>query len=114
MKTIIAGSRNIESMDIVREAYLQSGIPVSEVVSGGCRGVDTLAEAMAHSVGIPVKRFPAAWSELGKAAGPVRNAEMAEYADALIAIWDGVSRGTRNMIRAARGRGLRVYIHHVP
>ncbi|WP_197026348.1 hypothetical protein [Polaribacter sp. Hel_I_88] len=51
-------------------------------------------------------RFPAEWNKFGKAAGPVRNKEMAIYADALIAFWDGKSRGTKNMIQLAKQNGL--------
>lgn len=54
--------------------------------------------------------FPADWNKHGKAAGPILNAEMAEVADALIAFWDGKSRGTANMIQLAKDKGLKVAI----
>jgi Protein of unknown function (DUF2493). len=76
--------------------------PVDEVVSGTARGADTAGEAWAEHHGVPVERFPADWDEHGKSAGPIRNQEMADYADAVVAIWDGKSSGTHNMIRTGR------------
>lgn len=57
-----------------------------------------------------MKRFPADWGKYGKSAGVLRNKQMAEYADGLIAFWDGKSRGTANMIETAKGLGLRVRV----
>ena len=53
---------------------------------------------------------PADWNRLGRAAGPIRNEEMAEVSDALIAFWDGKSRGTKSMIEIARRKGLQVAV----
>jgi hypothetical protein len=100
MKIVIAGSRHIIDPSIVEKAIKESGFlgAISEIVSGGARGVDSLAEEYARDTGIPFKLFPADWDKYGKAAGPIRNQQMAEYADALIAVWDGKSKGTLNMI----------------
>ena len=111
MKTIIAGSRGIHDYSLVVDAIEKSGFSITEVVSGGALGPDTLGELWGHRNDIPVKRFPAQWSQYGKAAGLLRNREMAEYADAAIVVWDGESRGSRNMIAEARKRGLKVYVH---
>lgn len=113
MKTIIAGSRLITSFAIVAEAIEASGFHITEVVSGGAPGVDALAEKWAEQNGIPVKQFPADWDRYGRKAGPIRNQAMAEYGEALIAVWDGKSRGTRDMIRRARKHGLRVFVYLV-
>jgi len=110
MKVIIAGSRNIEGEAVIKEAVKASGFKIDEVVSGCARGVDTYGENWAIYNGIPVKRFVPDWTWYGKKAGILRNNQMAEYADALIAIWDGSSRGTKHMIEAAKKRGLKVYI----
>jgi hypothetical protein len=68
-----------------------------EIVSGGAEGVDTIAIEWAKANHLPVNVFPADWSKHGKSAGPIRNAEMAKYADALICIrWD-YSKGSKNM-----------------
>lgn len=109
MKVIIAGSRGINDYAIVKQAIINSGFRISEVVSGGCRGVDKLGERWGKENRLPVKVFPADWS-MGKSAGPIRNAKMADYADALIAIWANNSRGTANMIDQAEKNGLLVFV----
>ena len=78
-----------------------------EIVSGAYyRGADKLGEQYAKERGFKITRFPANWNKYGKAAGPKRNEQMANYADALIAFWDGKSRGTKNMIDFAEQLGL--------
>lgn len=98
MKVIIAGSRDVTSLYLVEDASLMSKFDITEVVSGGARGVDRLGEIFAEKNGLPVKVFPADWIRFGKSAGHRRNREMAQYADALVAVWDGVSPGTKGMI----------------
>ena len=111
MRTIVAGSRGITYMAMVREAVRSSGFRVTEVVSGGARGVDRLGERLAEEMGVPCRVFPADWNRHGRSAGVIRNRTMAEYADALVAVWDGSSRGTANMISQARQLGLEVHVH---
>ncbi len=86
---------------------------MTEVVSGCARGVDKLGEKLGDSLGLPVKRFPTDWKTYPKAAGPIRNKQMGDYADALIAIWDGKSTGTKHMIDYATKKGLKVYVYQV-
>lgn len=112
MKTIIAGSRSITDMSIVTDAIAKSGFDITTVISGMASGVDTLAVRYASQHRISLIKMPADWSQ-GRSAGYQRNVQMAEVADALIAVWDGVSRGTMHMINIARARQLRVYIHRV-
>lgn len=111
MKTIIAGSRGCHDFKIVCKAIQESGFSdeISEIVSGGALGVDKLGEKFAAKFDIPVKIFLANWKKYDKVAGMVRNKEMADYGDALIAIWDGESRGTFNMIQEAEKRNLKVF-----
>jgi hypothetical protein len=113
MKTIIAGSRNITDAALLDDAVRRADFTITEVVTGGARGVDTLGFNWGRKHGLPVRTFSPDWQKYGKAAGIHRNREMAEYAEALIALWDGRSRGTKNMIQEARKRGLRVYVHEV-
>jgi glycerophosphoryl diester phosphodiesterase len=113
MKVIIAGGRNITDYNVVKIAYHKSGLQATEIVSGAAKGVDYLGELFAKNNGISIKRFPADWNKYGKRAGPLRNLEMAEYADALIAVWDGESKGTSNMIAQARQHGLIVFVYLV-
>lgn len=114
MRLIIAGSRDldfalIDLKHILMEDY---GLEIDEIVSGGARGIDSLGEQLANWAGIQLVRFPADWEKFGKGAGLARNIQMADYADELLAIWDGQSRGTRHMIDMMldRGKPLRVII----
>lgn len=111
MKVIIAGSREGFTLEDVYKAWDQSDIPISEVVSGTARGVDRFGEDFAAKEGIAVKQFPADWDKHGKSAGYRRNSDMADYADALIALWDGKSKGTKHMIDLATKKGILVYIY---
>lgn len=111
MRTIIAGSRTLNRYEYVLAAAARCGFPITELVSGTAPGIDRLGERWAAEHGIPARRFPANWALHGKVAGYLRNGEMADYAEALIAIWDGVSRGTAHMIAMARKRGLRIFIY---
>jgi len=113
MKVIIAGSRDCEDYEALLEAIRLSGFEITEVVSGCARGADKLGERWGEEAGIHVERFPADWNKYGKGAGTIRNTKMAEYGEALIALWDFQSRGTKNMIKQARARGLQVFVHKV-
>jgi hypothetical protein len=101
MKLIIAGSRTFDNYELLCEMAdrVHSNVDeVTEVVCGGAKGADSLGKRWADEHEIPVKLMPAKWSE-GKAAGPARNAAMADYGDNLLAFWDGISPGTKNMIQ---------------
>lgn len=110
MKAIVAGCRDVTDFNLVQTAIDNSGFEITELVSGRATGVDALGERWARENSVKITTFPADWRTHGKAAGPIRNAQMAEYADALIAVWDGVSRGTKNMINEAKKRELNVYV----
>lgn len=111
MKTIIAGSRTATMQDVMDAVEFSNWFPeITEIVSGCARGADKCGEKIAQQAGIPLKRFPADWNTHGKAAGPIRNQQMAEYADALILAWDGQSPGSKNMLEVAQKAGLQVYV----
>lgn len=112
MKTIIAGSRDITDIKHVIDAVNMCGWNPTAVVCGMARGVDTLGEDWANQNDIPVHCFPANWIKHGKSAGYLRNVQMAQNAEALIAIWDGISRGTGHMIDIAHSHGLKVFVHN--
>jgi hypothetical protein len=112
IRVIIAGGRDFndyiklcEVCDIAFKEY-----PIVEIVSGEARGADQLGERYAIERGHLVKRFPADWDNYGKGAGFRRNVEMADYAGALLAFWDGTSRGTQHMINTAKKKGLKIKI----
>lgn len=99
MKTIIAGSRGIVDIKILEKAIINSRMDITEIVSGHCPdSPDILGEIWAEKNKIPIKLFPANWELFGRSAGPKRNEEMAKYADQAIILYDGKSRGTKNMI----------------
>lgn len=113
MKTIIAGSRTINDYEKIKrviELVVGEGLPITEVVCGGARGVDQLGAFWAKTKNIPVMNYPADWTRNGRQAGILRNIKMAKNAEALLAIWDGDSKGTEHMIREARRRGLTVVV----
>ena len=114
MKLIIAGSRTLSpTSKQIREVLTDHGwmSRVSEVVSGTAQGVDQAGEDFAMYHGLPIKKFPALWFKHGKRAGILRNEHMGNYADALMAFWDGQSRGTQHMIGYMRklGKPVRVW-----
>lgn len=119
MKLIIAGGRGINEIRHVYDAmdkfFPSDFLPstFSEIVSGCAYGADALGERFAAVQSIPIKRFPADWDRHGKPAGFIRNKEMAEYADALLLLWDGKSKGSENMLLEAARRGLRIYVYIV-
>lgn len=112
MKVIIAGSRTATFRKVAEAVYFSGWYDqITEVVCGNAPGADSHGKRYAEMHGFPVKEFPADWFRYGKAAGPIRNQQMAEYADALIAVWDEQSKGTRDMIERAKRRGLRVAVY---
>ena len=116
LRVIIAGSRDIISPATVATAVQSSCLQpyIIEVVSGGARGVDKLGEAWARLHGVPVRVFPADWARYPRTAGRLRNTEMAHYADALIAVWDGRSPGTKHMIDTMLECGKVTYTYRMP
>ena len=112
MKLVIAGSRDFE--DYERMCAFLEKMPwlskVTAVISGRARGADRLGERWAKDKGIEVIARPADWDKHGKAAGHIRNAEMAKEGDLLVAFWDGVSRGTKNMINTMSKLGKDYYV----
>jgi hypothetical protein len=113
MRTIIAGSREgVTYEDVIQAVELCGWLP-STVICGGARGADALGEAWAESKNVPIEYFPADWNRYGRSAGPIRNSLMAQQSEALIAVWDGFSRGTKNMIELAAKHNLRIYIHRI-
>lgn len=112
MITIIAGPRTATDPDLVAQAVAASGFNITEVVSGRARGIDTFGEHWAEDHGIPVTPFEADWTKYGRSAGPIRNQQMAAYAEGLLAIWDGQSKGTKNMIETMKKLGKPVFIHY--
>lgn len=117
-RLIVAGSRDFVNYELLKQkcdCLLSQKKQTHSIVivSGTARGADQLGERYAAERGYQVEKFPADWENDGKAAGPIRNAQMAAHADALVAFWDGRSRGTRDMIERAEMRNLPVRVIRV-
>lgn len=112
MICIIAGSRTA-TQEQTYEASRLSGWSgeIAETLDGGALGADRWGSEWSRAMRLSIKMFRANWDQHGRAAGPIRNRKMAEHADALIAVWDGKSRGTKNMIEEATNRGLKVFVY---
>jgi hypothetical protein len=125
MRIIIAGSRNITNYQVIQQAIEESKFNITQIVSGGAKGVDKLGEKYANNNNISCAVMNAQWKDISvegaivrensygfynAKAGMIRNKKMAQYADALIAIWDGKSTGTKNMIEEMKKLNKPVYI----
>lgn len=114
LKVIIAGGRDYIPQQKHKQQILHllsNHSPKEiEIVSGGARGADKFGEDIAKEMGYNLSVFKADWDKHGKAAGYIRNAEMKEYSDCLIALWDSESRGTANMIEQMMNAGKPVRI----
>ena len=95
-KCIIAGGRDFTNYDLLESEA--DKLAIVEVVSGLAKGADELGFNYAVNNGIGIKEFPADWDKFGRGAGHIRNKQMGDYADVLLAFWDGKSTGTANMI----------------
>lgn len=110
MKLIVAGTRTMDINYQALEGLINNfRLDPTVIVSGGCRGIDGCGAHWAAKNSVRIKQFDAPWQEEGKAAGPIRNAQMAEYADALLLIWDGVSPGSFSMRQEMLKRGKPIY-----
>ena len=116
IKLIIAGSRTITDIDIVKKSLNKFGFNsnnVVEIISGGANGVDTLGERIANIWNIPVVSFPAEWDRLGINAGKIRNTIMAKYCTHALIVWDGHSNGSFDMIKKMKDVDKPYYVELV-
>ena len=121
MKLIIAGSREItnkvEIFEIIRK-YIETSFKVNlltdiselSIISGMAREIDSVAVKYAKENNIKLLEYPANWKNFGKSAGHIRNLEMAKDGTHLLAIWDGQSKGTKNMIDQMKKMGKSTYV----
>jgi hypothetical protein len=121
MRVIIAGGREVfvpDGVRMIEKAITESGFAITEIINGGASGIDAAARRYwsdkydRQPPDCSLRMIYAQWHKHGKSAGPIRNREMAKNADALIAIWDGKSRGTKNMIETAKEMGLKIHVHY--
>ena len=109
MKLAIIGSRNLTHIDIGQYIPLQC----REIVSGGARGVDTIAAAFAQQHNLLLTVFPPDYTRYGRAAPIVRNKQIVDYADEVLAFWDGISKGTLSVIQYCKKTGKECRVIHI-
>lgn len=114
-RVIIAGGRDFQDYQLLRstmDVLLRNKLRKEKIVviCGMAKGADMLGARYAKERGYHVRYFPAEWDKLGKRAGIIRNEEMAQNADALVAFWNGSSHGTKNMIETAERYNLAVRV----
>lgn len=113
MKVIIAGSRHINDFSLLKLALIIANFNKDTVICGLCKGPDMLGTRYAQENNIELMTFPADWNKFGRRAGPIKNKQMSDCADALIALWDGKSPGTKDMINKMKLQNKLVYILNV-
>lgn len=111
MKYGVVGSRGFSNYDVMARALDNLGLTSADtIVSGGAYGADALAEKYANAKGLATLIFKADWQKHGKKAGILRNQDIVDNSDVVIAFWDGVSRGTNNTINRTITAGKKLFI----
>ncbi len=107
MKIAVVGSRNLRVANLA--CYLPEN--VTEIVSGGAKGVDCCARKYARENGLALTEFLPEYKKYGNWAPLKRNLDIIEYADAVIAFWDGVSKGTKHVIENCKKKGKKITVY---
>lgn len=111
VKVIVAGGRDFNDFEFLESSMLNLYPDLDlEVVGGEAKGADSLGKQFAYKHKLKYHSFPADWKNLGRKAGTLRNIQMGDFADRLVAFWDGESRGTKHMIDYATSKGLEVVV----
>lgn len=103
MNILVAGGRSFSDYTLMKQTLdgILHNIDGVHMISGGADGADSLAERYARENGYPIRTYKPDWIKFGKAAGPIRNAEMVKDSDMVVAFWDGISKGTKSTINLA-------------
>ena len=107
MKVAIIGSRSLTVENL--QEYLPDS--VTEIVSGGAKGIDACAKAYAQKAGLPLTEIRPDYARYGKAAPIRRNYEIVDLSDEVIAFWDGKSKGTLSVIEYSRKKGKKITVY---
>jgi predicted Rossmann fold nucleotide-binding protein DprA/Smf involved in DNA uptake len=101
MKTAVVGTRTFDDYQALKKTLDNLKNKPTEIISGGARGADALAERYAMEYNLPMTIIEANWNLHGKSAGPIRNLLIVEACEQVVAMWNGESRGTENTIKTA-------------
>jgi hypothetical protein len=110
MRTLVCGSRDFVDGPLIFKTLDVMKPTITCVIAGGARGPDTIAVEWAKLRGVAYEIYPAQWGRNGKAAGFIRNREMIEVCEQVVAFWDGRSHGTKNTIQRAQSHNLPLFI----
>lgn len=100
MRVAVVGSRNFQNYVLLKQILAEHEI--TEIVTGGAKGADSLGEKYANEHNLPILIFKPDWKRLGRGAGPARNKTIVESADLIVAFWDRASKGTQSSINIAQ------------
>jgi hypothetical protein len=113
LRLAVVGSRSCEDYELV-SGFLGHFINQKPIiVSGGAKGVDSLAERFADENELKKKIYKADWSKYGRAAGPIRNQQIVDNANAMIAFATKDSKGTKNSVKLAVKKGIPVLVVNI-
>ncbi|MHA1302510.1 MAG: DUF2493 domain-containing protein [Candidatus Heimdallarchaeaceae archaeon] len=116
MKLAIVGGRNFNDYEKLEDAmqffHIEDFQEVSVIISGGAKGADSLGERYAENWNIQIKQFLPEWNKYGKAAGFIRNQQIVDACDMVLAFWDGESKGTKDTIDKARKAKKPTFIYY--
>lgn len=104
MKIAVIGSRTATAKHYEELTARLELLGATEIISGGAAGADTLAERYALETGTKLTTYLPDWNKYGKAAGPIRNQDIINAADMVLAIWDGQSTGTADSLKKAKAQ----------
>lgn len=110
MKIAVVGSRNFNNYQLLKNTLDKYKEKCELIISGGAKGADKLAERYAKENGFEIKIFKPDWKRYGKGAGLIRNKQIVENADLIIAFWDGKSKGTAFTVNYAQKSGKEVEV----
>ena len=118
MKLAVVGSRGVTDKELIWneiDSYIKEiGEPCGLIISGGARGVDSIAEVWADAHGVQKSIWLADWDKFGKSAGYRRNMDIVAESTHVLAIYDGQSKGTMHSIKLATDKGKQLKVVVVP
>ena len=117
VSVVIGGYRNFENYEIfknfVDSCLAELDFKEMTILSGHCKGVDLMGERYAKEKDLALELYPAEWKKYGKAAGPIRNKQMVEKADIVIAFVCERAKGTKNLIAQAKKLDKKVFVKEI-